>query len=270
MQTIAPMAVIAIPLAMVSCLSTGCETAAQDLAEVFDWNTPSPTQASAWMFHRDPERRRTGIALISNAYFGGEEPYLKVYREAVTDADPMVRAASARALGMHGQPEDAPLLATVLKDSSNLARWEAAKGLQRLHNPAVVGALIESATSDEDLDVRMASANALGQYRQRRVIEALIRALDDRSVGVALHALRSLRILTGEQFNSDPVVWLEWSRQVDDPFANGRTYTYPVYTRSNTFLEKVLPVGKPVFEEPGVPVGLEESATTAAQESPAS
>ena len=75
----------------------GCDTVGQDFSEALNFNTPSPSQAAAWMFHRDAEKRRLGITLISNAPFGGEEPYMKVYREAIADADPMVRAACAHA-----------------------------------------------------------------------------------------------------------------------------------------------------------------------------
>lgn len=248
----------------------GCETAGQDIGEALKFNTPSPSQAAAWMFHRDAEKRRLGITLISNAPFGGEEPYLKVYREAIADTDPMVRAASAHALGLHGQPADALLLATALGDSSQLVRWEAAKGLQRIHNDQAVAPLIEAMVEDEDVDVRMAAATALGQYRERGVIEALIRGLDDRSLGVAVHARRSLNILTGENFGTDPVAWLDWSRKVDDPFAKGGVYTYPVYSRDKTLLETITPFGRPVFEQPGVPVGYPDAASAAPAAAPGS
>jgi len=238
----------------------GCETAGQDFGELMNFNTPTPTEAASWMFHRDAEKRRLGISLISNSHFGGEEPYMKVYREAITDADPMVRAACAHALGLHGSPEDALLLASALTDASDLVRWESAKGLQRIYNNGAVAALNNAVINDSSVDVRMAAANALGQYRERRVIEALVRALDDRSLGVSFHAQRSLRILTGENFGPDTVAWLEWSRNVEHPFAKARLYTYPVYTRDPTFIETFTPFGKRTYEEPGVPVGFPYSA----------
>lgn len=248
----------------------GCETAGQDFSEAFNFNTPSPSQAAAWMFHRDAEKRRMGITLISNAPFGGEEPYMKVYREAITDADPMVRAASAHALGLHGQPPDALLLATALKDTSQLVRWESARGLQRIYNDAVVGPLSDTVVNDTDADVRMAAATALGPYRERRVIDALIRALDDRSLGVAFHAQRSLRLLTGENFGTDPMAWLAWSHDVAEPFAKARVYTYPVYTRDKTLLETITPFGRKTFEQPGVPVGYPDAASATPGDSPGS
>ncbi len=251
-------------------ISMGCETAGQDFSEAFKFNTPSPSQAAAWMFHRDAEKRRMGITLISNAPFGGEEPYMKVYREAMADADPMVRAACAHALGLHGQPADALLLTAALKDTSQLVRWESARGLQRIYNNAAVGPLSDAVVNDADVDVRMAAATALGQYKERGVIEALIRALDDRSLGVAFHARRSLRILTGENFGTDPTEWLAWSRDVAEPFAKARVYTYPVYTRDKTLLETITPFGRKTFEQPGVPVGYPDAASAASSGSPGS
>jgi len=246
----------------------GCDTVGQDFSEALNFNTPSPSQAAAWMFHRDAEKRRLGITLISNAPFGGEEPYMKVYREAIADADPMVRAACAHALGLHGQPPDAALLAAGLKDTSQLVRWESAKGLQRIYNDAAVGPLSDAVVNDADVDVRMAAATALGPYRERRVIDALIRALDDRSLGVAFHARRSLRLLTGENFGTDPVAWLGWSRDVADPFAKARVYTYPVYSRNKTLIEKFTPFGRKTFEQPGVPVGYPDAASATSSGSP--
>lgn len=248
----------------------GCETAGQDFGEAFKFNTPSPSQAAAWMFHRDAEKRRLGITLISNAPFGGQEPYMKVYREAVADADPMVRAACAHALGLHGQPPDALLLAAALTDTSQLVRWESAKGLQRIYNDAAVGPLSKVVVGDADVDVRMAAATALGQYKERGVIEALISALDDRSLGVAFHARRSLRILTGENFGTDPMAWLAWSRDVAEPFAKARAYTYPVYTRDKTLLETITPFGHKTFEQPGVPVGYPDAVSATPSGSPGS
>ena len=237
--------------------SAGCDTAAQDIGELFEFNQPSPTEAATWMF--DPysaEKRRVGMTLIANAPFGGEEPYLKVYREAITDADSMVRAAAAKALALHGEPSDAPALAALLADSSHLVRWEAAKGLQRLHHADAVAPLIQAMRQDEDLDVRMAAANALGQYAEPRVVEALVGALDDRSVGVSFHAQRSLRILTGQDFGADPDAWLEWYRTAPEPFAGRRDYRYPVYYRDLAWYEKILPFGPAEFEQPATPAGF--------------
>ncbi len=239
---------------------TGCGSTQQDFNELLHLNTPKPSEAAVWMFNRDPEKRRLGITLFANAPFGGEDVYLKIYRKAVTDIDPLVRAAAVQALGLHGTGNDAPIVATALKDESPLTRLEAAKSLQRLHNETVIPALIETMTSDENSDVKAAAATALGQYPQNRVIDALISTLDDRSLTVNEQARRSLRILTGQDFGNNREKWLTWYHSVDNPFANGKTYRYPVYTRNLSWYEKYTPLGKSEFEKPAPPRGtIEES-----------
>jgi len=239
-------------------LLTGCEAFEEDIADTFiePFNLPSPTEASSWMFSRDPEQRRLGILLISNAPFGDEPPYMEVYRKAITDNDPMVRAAAAHGLAMHGTVEDAVLLEALLSDSFRLTRWEAARGLQRIHNPQVVESLLRTIRIDTDQDTRSAAAIALGQYKQPEVVEALIHTLDDRSLDTNFAAKRSLRILTGQDFDLDSRAWIDWYVQAVDPFAEGTSYQYPVFTRDPHWYEKAIPFYTRTYEEPGQPVGL--------------
>jgi len=241
---------------------SGCHDMSNEIAEVLRFNEPTPSEAAMWMFHRDAEKRRLGITLISNAEFGGESPYLKVYREAVTDLDSMVRAASVRALGMHGNGEDALLAIPLTVDDSQIVRWEAVKALQRLHHTDAVRALLVAVNTDEDADVRAAAATALGQYAQLRVAESLILSLSDQSLIVNCEAKKSLKTLTGENFGIDQDNWLEWYQDNPNVFANQQVYTYPTYQRDYTFMEKVTPFGKQSFESPGIPAGIELEAST--------
>ncbi len=241
---------------------SGCHDMGNEIAEVLRFNEPTPSEASMWMFHRDAEKRRLGITLISNAEFGGESPYLKVYREAVTDLDSMVRAASVRALGMHGNGEDALLAIPLTVDEHQIVRWEAAKALQRLHHRDAIRALLVAVNNDEDADVRAAAATALGQYAELRVADALILSLSDQSLIVNCEARKSLKTLTGENFGINQDDWLEWYRDNPNVFAHQQVYTYPTYQREYTFIEKVTPFGRQSFESPGVPAGAERDAST--------
>ncbi len=235
----------------------GCDNAKQDLNDIFHLNYPTPSEAATWMFHRDPERRRLGIALISNAPFGGDESYMEVYRKAVSDTDPLVRAAAAHALGMHGFGQDAMLITPLLSEDSKIVRWESAKALQRIHNPEAVGVIITAMLGDDDPDVRMEAASSLGQYPEHRVVEALISALGDRSLSVNQLSRRSLRTLTGEDFGTQRGDWIDWFRDVENPFAGQREYLYPVYERDLDWFEKVTPWGASEFEQSAQPRGMQ-------------
>lgn len=232
----------------------GCDSANQDIKDLTGLGMPTPTEAAAWMFHRDPEKRRLGITLIANADFGGQPVYVEVYQKAVTDIDPLVRAAAAQGLGLHGTGADAELVSPLLKDHFPLTRWEAAIALQRLHNPAVIPDLIAALrNNDEENNVKRSVATALGQYAEPRVFAALTAALDDRSLTVNQHARRSLEILTGADFGTERSEWLAWQQSTPDIFAGQRVYHYPVYSRKRSWYEKLTPLGAREFETPGQP-----------------
>ena len=117
----------------------------QDFGEFGESITPVSPDAAAKMMmdFSDPDNRRRGTVLISNSPFGGTDVYVQWYRDSVaTETDPLVKAASIAALGRFGRPEDAVVIALALDESQpSQVRWEAAKALQRLHNPAVVPVL---------------------------------------------------------------------------------------------------------------------------------
>ncbi len=241
-------------------LLAGCGTARDDLASFGDSLVPlSARQAARLMVDpHDPENRRLGTVAIANAPFGGSDAYLALYRDAARhEPDPLVKAISISALGRHGAPQDAPLIARSLTDSQFQVRWEASKALQRIHNPAVVPDLLRALRQDDESpNVRVAAATALGQYPQDRVFQGLIAALDAPELAVNVAAHRSLTILTGQDRGLDSRPWLEWYNAADEPFAGQQEYLYPTYTRPETWLEKLAFWSGRRFEQPGTPAGL--------------
>ena len=208
-------------------------------------DTESPAETARAMFDAtDPDRRRRAIVRTADAPWGGDEKYVRLYRmmlgsfdespdaEGAPDPDPTVQAAAIQALGRHGEPSDAKLIAPRLDSDSTFVRWEAAKALQRLHDPAppVVRGLIERVTQDEDVDVRLASATALGQYPRPDVFDVLVAALSDEDYSVRHAARGSLATLTGTDQGPEASDWLDWASQHrDDMFAESDTFTYETY-----------------------------------------
>jgi len=230
---------------------------AQTLSEVFA--PPTPQEAARMALDlENPDNRFRGTMLLANAPWGGDPIYLEMYRDYVDDEVPNVRAAATRALGNHGGPEHVELILPNLDDPNELVRLEAAQALQRLHNPIAIPALIRHLDPDveEDTDVRADCADALGQYAQAEVLQALISALDDRSLSVNHHALKSLRTLTGEDFGLNRAAWQRWFSQTDDPFRGQRQYTYPVFHRDKRWIEFIPFIPPPPNEEPRPPVGM--------------
>jgi len=239
----------------------GCETISQDLRDLAKGlMPPTPREAAEQMLNpHEPDERREGTLLIANSPFGGVDVYIRAYRDRVMhEADPLVKAVSIRALARHGMPEDAPLIAEHLEHENVQVRWEAAKGLQRLHNPEVVPDLLAALRNvNGNSDVRAAAADALGQYAEDRVFQGLLAALDGRDLALNRAAGKSLWTLTGQEMGLDPRAWLSWYNAVEgDPFAGRQEYLFPTYHREDTWLERLAFWTSRVEEQPAPPAGL--------------
>lgn len=203
---------------------------------------PTPSEAARDAFNvYDPDARRRSVALISASDFAGEPPYVRMYRLLMDDPDPTVRAACLAALGRNGSPEDVPLFIEHLTHPTHFVRWEAAKALQKVHSTDAIRPLAQTLRDDEDLDVRMAAAYALGQYRDRFVFDALVGALGDRDYGVRTAAAASLQTLTGQDLGVDPTVWITWSQDkpADTIFADAQPYTWQPYIKPRGMWSKM-------------------------------
>jgi hypothetical protein len=223
---------------------------------------PQTSPAEAAEMATDPysaENRYKGITLLSSADFGGQPIYLELYTTGLDDEDPSVRGASVRAIGRHGDPEHAPYIIDSLQDSDDFVRLEASRALQRIHSYEAIEpllALIEE-ENESNMDIRAAAADALGQYRETRVVLGLIGALRDSRLAVNNRVQHALMILTGQNFGLDRVEWLRWYNDTDDIFAAAQPYTYPVFNRKKKIIEYLPLVPPPPNESTGSPVGMD-------------
>jgi hypothetical protein len=196
--------------------------------------------------------------LLGNSSFGGNPTYVDLYVFYVEDStDPLVKAASIEALARHAEPKNAPLIALQLDSTYAQVRLAAAKGLQRVHAPGVADSMWKRLVdADEDSDVRVELAIALGQYPRDDVFQALCTALDQRELAVNLAAADSLRLLTAVDYGLDRREWLGWYRSAPKPFRHEVPYYYPTFQRALGLGDYLMFWAIPTFEEPGLPAGV--------------
>lgn len=241
--------------------ASGCNNRQAPMESLLDVLTPeTPSQVARDAFNvYDADVRRKSVNNLSAARFGGEPPYLRLYRLLIDDPDPTVRAACCKALGLHGEVQDVPLLITRTKDEATAVRWEAAKALQKIHSPQAIDPLMELLARDQDPDVRQAAATALGQYPTIASFNVLVGALDDRSYSVVDQAYESLKTLTGYDFGTDGSAWLIFARK--DPqaiFKHQQQYTWQPYVAPRTLGKKMqFWKKKPEPPEPRIPTGMQ-------------
>ncbi len=238
---------------------------------------PSPAEAAAWAADStDPENQRRGTLLLASAPWGGSSVYLDLYRLYVEEAhDPLVQAAAIEALGRHGDPSDATLLAKQLASPFRQVRLATAKALQRLHSPAVADEIWPVLIREsEDSDIRVELAIALAQYPTASVFQALVTALDHPELAVNVAASDSLTTMTAMDFGGSRNDWLEWFRATTQPFKQECIYCYPVFIRDEDVWDYLMFWNPVVFEIPDLPAGMEWSPgnllQTAHPESPPS
>lgn len=251
-------------MAWAAALAGGCNLASsrrgggESLFELV--GPPTPAEAAQWAVDpASPDNRQQGLLLLANSSFGGESVYMELYRIALEDEDAAVRAAAVKAIGLHGGPVEGRRVLAILKSTEDeLVRREAARTLARIHLPESIPALIEmlSRSAEPDAESRALAAEALGQHREPRVVQALLAALSDPRLVVGDAARRSLVTLTGEDFGYEPEPWLVWSSQASDLFAGARPFYYTVFQRDRWFLEYIIPWREPPNEIASTPAGM--------------
>jgi hypothetical protein len=255
---------------LVSCVS-------DDFSNIVEGFSPiSPKQAALMAVDQyDADDRRTGITLLANSPFGGAPEYLRIYRDYVMeDRDPLVRAASIKALARFGNSEDAIIVARWLNrrdEQSEQVRRAAAIALQRLHNPAVVPRLLRSLRDpDEGGQIRASVATALGQYPEDQVFMGLVASLQATDLAINLSGAQSLHTLTGQVFGTDWDAWFEWRKDTvnaeKDLFAHMSVYEYPTYQHEARWWDKLTFWERRIHEKPDAPAGLKKASTRSTYE----
>jgi len=172
------------------------------------------------LYESNPDHRRSGIIYLSDRSPGRRDPYWKQYEiMARLDNDPAVRSMAIRAMNRSRDKRGIAVFVAALEERNESVRLEAAKGLANNPEASAAPQLIRHLDSlDENVDVRVACADALRLYRTAEVAQALVRALRDRNFGIAWQARKSLQLMTGKDFRYDTAAWLTHLSGTSKPF----------------------------------------------------
>ncbi len=187
------------------------------------------------------DERRRAVEEISKSRDATSDWAVMAFESiARTDVDPTVRVAALRGLRLSMGPQTVPLLIKLLRPGEPpkdvraapaIVRWEAAELLGDLARRGAVetgqqaeaaDVLMQRADHDDDRNVRIASLDALGGFREQKVLTALVSALRERDFAIQSAAERSLTLLTGQTHNYDADEWNAWLSKTPDPFANAQ------------------------------------------------
>lgn len=107
------------------------------------------------------------------------------------------------------QAEDT--LVDALENRDAEVRKAACEAFAKRKTPRAIQALDSALNQENDLDVRLAAAMALGEHKGDAARDALARSLRDSDVAVQLHVMKSLQKVTGQPY-MDVDAWNSYLR----------------------------------------------------------
>ncbi len=219
-------AVVCLALAL-----TGCQMGAK-------YGTPQEALTFALGDGPATERRAALLEVVSSRASDEAFAFDGYQTIASLDIDPQIRVIAIRALADGPEPAATDTLLAVLewrnhpraevREPGDLARWEATRTLGlRVHQNItpidrrdVTEALLRRLQNDEDKQVRIAAAHALGAYVGDSVVVGLIQGLRDDDFAVTAACEQSLVAMTGVTHHCDAEAWTLWlESQGDQAFA---------------------------------------------------
>ena len=143
-----------------------------------------------------------------------EDLVLQLQKEEIA----MMRIRLLQTLGVFPQPAATAMVIAGLKDSDRDVRIICCETVGKHKPPDSAKQLMEVLSSDTEIDVRIAAARALGEFKDDpAVVAALGTALDSNDPAMQYRAVQSLRKTTGKNYDDNINTWREYVKGNNPP-----------------------------------------------------
>jgi HEAT repeat protein len=132
-----------------------------------------------------------------------------------TERDPLVRRAIQESIAEYQVPLARDVLIAGLKDDDVEVQMTCCRKLGERAEPESIAALREVLQASDNLDLRLAATDALGQINTPEAIEALSVAIKDRDPALQYAGVEALKNLSGQDLGNDVKAWQQFTEQGD-------------------------------------------------------
>jgi len=232
-----PLGVCPSPLLLILLSSLGCD-GRPHTAEREKWRVFSPEQNyEIALKAENADARRRAVGRIGRSrQAASEDAFAVLDAVARTDPNDQTRCVAIRVLMGYDDPRPVTTMLAILDPkpdrpealpASPPVRWDATAALVEFQARGLIGddrsrealdVLLRLALHDGNRDVKRTAVVGLGSFRDVRAVRALIAALRDKDYGIAHEAAKSLRALTGRDYQLDADGWESWLNAASDPF----------------------------------------------------
>lgn len=128
-----------------------------------------------------------------------------------TEPDPLVRQAIQQTIAGFDTPLASAVLLAGLNDDHREVRLTCCRKLGERRSVEAIEQLGEVVTQDDDVDVRLAAVDALGQIGTPMAVLALDRALDDRNPAMQFAGVEAMRLASGQDLGPEVAAWRQYA-----------------------------------------------------------
>jgi HEAT repeat protein len=194
-------------LVAVCCSMTGCVIAPTAPWEWFSRDEPDTAVGVISPSQRMQELRALAESASSRSAEEQQRISADLTETIKKEKDPLVRAQIIRTLAHYPTQLAGAVLTAGIEDNEPTVRTAACQAWADRKDDESVRILSKTLASDTNIDVRLASARALGEIGRPAAVPTLVMALDDSNPALQLRAVRSLESITGKDYGNDFDAW---------------------------------------------------------------